>query len=46
MENTNRTMNDVPDSVKSIKKAFAYGCTIAAFMLPIAAVWAIFRSPS
>lgn len=39
-------MNDVPDSVKSIKKAFGAGCTIAAFMLPILLVYALFRRPS
>jgi hypothetical protein len=31
------------DPLKPIKSAFKAGCTIAAFMLPVLVVWAVFR---
>ena len=47
MPNENqRTMDDVPDGVKTIKKFFGYGCAIAAFMLPIGLAWMIVRRPT
>jgi hypothetical protein len=41
-----KEMQNVPNGVKYIKNAFGAGCAIAAFLLPILAVWALCRRSS
>lgn len=43
MEETTTRYAEEDDGLKSIKSAFKAGCVIAAFMLPVLAVVAIFR---